>query len=146
MPSIKIFISFRISSQTLWQFLVQTIFTAWTCQMVAFHLERQAQVTVSAFPVLVEEGSSFGILQVDPAGRVKSFVDKPARPQALPSDARYCLASMGNYLFTTSALIELLEQDAAQDSSSHDFGRDIIPPLIGRQPVCVRFSAEPYLW
>ena len=104
-------------------------------QMVAFHLERQAQVTVSAFPVLVEEGSSFGILQVDSAGRVRSFVEKPAQPQALPSDARYCLASMGNYLFTTSALIELLEQDASQDSSSHDFGRDIIPPLIGRQPV-----------
>ena len=104
-------------------------------QMVAFHLERQAQVTISAFPVLVEEGSSFGILQVDPAGRVKSFVEKPAQPRALPNDTRYCLASMGNYLFTTSALIELLEQDAAQDSSSHDFGRDIIPPLIGRQPV-----------
>jgi glucose-1-phosphate adenylyltransferase len=104
-------------------------------QMVAFHLERQAQVTISAFPVLVEEGSSFGILQVDPAGRVKSFVEKPAQPQALPNDTRYCLASMGNYLFTTSALIELLEQDATQDSSSHDFGRDIIPPLIGRQPV-----------
>jgi glucose-1-phosphate adenylyltransferase len=104
-------------------------------QMVAFHLARQAQVTISAFPVLVEEGSSFGILQVDPAGRVKSFVEKPAQPQALPNDARYCLASMGNYLFTTSALIELLEQDATQDSSSHDFGRDIIPPLIGRQPV-----------
>ena len=46
---------------------------------------------------------------------------------------------MGNYLFTTSALIELLEQDAAQDSSSHDFGRDIIPPLIGRQPVAYDF-------
>jgi glucose-1-phosphate adenylyltransferase len=104
-------------------------------QMVAFHLERQAQVTISAFPVLVEEGSSFGILQVDPAGRVKSFVEKPAQPRALPNDTRYCLASMGNYLFTTSALIELLEQDATQDSSSHDFGRDIIPPLIGRQPV-----------
>lgn len=104
-------------------------------QMVAFHLDRQAEVTISAFPVPVEEASAFGILQVDAASRVTSFTEKPAHPQPLPRDPRYCLASMGNYLFTTSALIELLEQDALQDSSTHDFGRDIIPPLIGRQPV-----------
>jgi glucose-1-phosphate adenylyltransferase len=104
-------------------------------QMVAFHLERQAEVTIAAFPVLVEEGSAFGILQVEPEGRVTSFQEKPAQPSPLPRDPRYCLASMGNYLFTTSALISLLEQDAVQDSSTHDFGRDIIPPLIGQQPV-----------
>jgi glucose-1-phosphate adenylyltransferase len=104
-------------------------------QMIAFHLDRQAEVTISAFPVPTEEASAFGILQVDPDSRVTSFTEKPAHPQPLPRDPRYCLASMGNYLFTTSALIELLEQDALQDSSTHDFGRDIIPPLIGRQPV-----------
>lgn len=104
-------------------------------QMVAFHQEHQAAVTISAFPVPVAEASAFGVLQVDPQGRVTSFAEKPAQPQPLPRDPRYCLASMGNYLFSTSALIELLEQDALQDSSSHDFGRDIIPPLIGRQPV-----------
>jgi glucose-1-phosphate adenylyltransferase len=104
-------------------------------QMVAFHLDQQAEVTISAFPVPIEEASAFGILQVDPEGRVTSFTEKPAHPHSLPRDPRYCLASMGNYLFTTSALIELLEQDALQDSSTHDFGRDIIPPLIGRQPV-----------
>jgi glucose-1-phosphate adenylyltransferase len=104
-------------------------------QMVAFHLDNRAEVTISAFPVSIEEASAFGILQVDAASRVTSFTEKPAHPQPLPRDPRYCLASMGNYLFTTSALIELLEQDALQDSSTHDFGRDIIPPLIGRQPV-----------
>ena len=104
-------------------------------QMIAFHLDHQAEVTISAFPVPIEEASAFGILQVDPENRVTSFTEKPACPHPLPRDPRYCLASMGNYLFTTSALIELLEQDALQDSSTHDFGRDIIPPLIGRQPV-----------
>ncbi len=103
-------------------------------QMVEFHLERDAEVTVSAFPVVVSEGSAFGILQTDRQGYITGFEEKPAQPQAMPGDPDYCLASMGNYLFSTPVLINLLEKNA-RAATGHDFGRDIIPQLIGDRPV-----------
>jgi len=103
-------------------------------QMVEFHLERDAEVTVSAFPVVVSEGSAFGILQTDRQGYITGFEEKPAQPQAMPDDPDYCLASMGNYLFSTPVLIDLLEKNA-RAATGHDFGRDIIPQLIGDRPV-----------
>jgi len=103
-------------------------------QMVEFHLERDAEVTISAFPVVVSEGSAFGILQTDRQGYITGFEEKPAQPQAMPNDPDYCLASMGNYLFSTPVLIDLLEKNA-HDATGHDFGRDIIPQLIGDRPV-----------
>jgi glucose-1-phosphate adenylyltransferase len=106
-------------------------------QMVSFHKERGAHVTIAAVPVPIEEASDFGVLQVTPEGRVTGFQEKPTAPIPIPGDPRYCLASMGNYLFTTSTLIKLLEQNALQEDSTHDFGRDIIPPLIGELPVYV---------
>jgi glucose-1-phosphate adenylyltransferase len=104
-------------------------------QMTMFHLERQADVTIAAFPVLVEEGSAFGILQVEEDGQITGFEEKPAHPTPLPHDPRYCLASMGNYFFSTSLLVQLLEKGAHEEAKSDDFGRDIIPPLIGRHRV-----------
>jgi glucose-1-phosphate adenylyltransferase len=104
-------------------------------QMVDFHLERDAQVTISAFPVSIPEASAFGILQVDTAGLVTGFEEKPAQPRVMPDDPDHCLASMGNYLFSTSVLIDLLEQNARDAMTGHDFGRDIIPQLIGQRPV-----------
>ena len=104
-------------------------------QMVSFHQEHGAQVTIAAIPVPIEEASAFGILQVDADGRVTGFQEKPASPTPIPGDPRRCLASMGNYLFTTSTLIKLLEQDALQEDTTHDFGRDILPPIIGQMPV-----------
>lgn len=103
-------------------------------QMVEFHLERDAQVTISAFPVSVPEASAFGILQVDTTGSVTGFEEKPAQPQSMPDDPDHCLASMGNYLFAAPVLIDLLEQNA-RDAANHDFGRDIIPHVIGQMPV-----------
>lgn len=101
-------------------------------QMVEFHLHRDAQVTISAFPVPLHEGPSFGILQVDRTGQVTGFEEKPAVPKPMPDDPDNCLASMGNYLFSTPALLDILEHRA---NTSHDFGRDIIPQLIGQSPV-----------
>ena len=99
-------------------------------QMMTFHLEHQAEVTIAAFPVPVEEGSAFGILQVEKDGRITGFEEKPAHPTPLPHDSRYCLASMGNYFFSTPLLRELLEKDKHQEEKNNDFGRDVIPPLI----------------
>ena len=103
-------------------------------QMVEFHLERDAEVTISAFPVTVSEGSAFGILQTDRHGYITGFEEKPSQPQAMPNDPDYCLASMGNYLFSTPVLIDVLEKNA-RDATGHDFGHDIIPQLIGDRPV-----------
>lgn len=103
--------------------------------MVAFHQERDAQVSVAALPVPVSEGSAFGILQVTADGRVTGFQEKPATPTPMPDEANLCLASMGNYLFNTSTLLERLEQDARRPESTHDFGRDIIPPLVDHLPI-----------
>lgn len=99
-------------------------------QMVAFHAAHRAHVTVAAMPVPIGEGSAFGILQVTADGRITGFQEKPAQPTPMPGEANLCLASMGNYLFDTAMLLERLEQDARNPDSRHDFGRDIIPPLV----------------
>jgi glucose-1-phosphate adenylyltransferase len=104
-------------------------------QMVAAHQEQGAQVTVAAIPVPIEEGSAFGILQVDARGRITGFQEKPTHPTPMPGDPHRCLASMGNYLFSTATLVNLLEQNAMQEDTTHDFGGDIIPPIIGQLPV-----------
>jgi len=104
-------------------------------QMMTFHLEHQAEVTIAAFPVPIEEGSAFGILQVEHDGRITGFEEKPAHPTPLPHDQHYCLASMGNYFFSTPLLTRLLEKGAHEEAKNNDFGRDIIPPLIGRHQV-----------
>jgi glucose-1-phosphate adenylyltransferase len=104
-------------------------------QMVAAHQEHGAQVTIAAIPVPIEEAPAFGILQVDARGRITGFQEKPEHPTPMPGDPHRCLASMGNYVFSTPALIELLEQNAMQEDTTHDFGRDIIPPIIGQLPV-----------
>ena len=104
-------------------------------QMMTFHLENQAEVTIAAFPVPVEDASAFGILQVEKDGQITGFEEKPTHPTPLPHDPRYCLASMGNYFFSTALLTQLLEKGAHEEAKSNDFGRDVLPPLIGRHRV-----------
>ena len=69
-------------------------------QMVAFHREREADVTVAARPVPLAEASEFGVLEVDTTGRVINFVEKPTSPRPMPGDPSRAYASMGNYLFS----------------------------------------------
>lgn len=102
-------------------------------QMLAFHRQRGADVTVAAFPVPVREASAFGVIQIENDGKIVGFEEKLPHPTPIPGEPNHCLASMGNYLFNASTLIELLEQDAKNDKSSHDFGRDILPALVGRK-------------
>jgi len=104
-------------------------------QMLDFHLEHRAAVTVATVPVAVEEASDFGVLDVDSELRVRSFEEKPANPRPMPGAADRCLASMGNYIFAPSVLTEALIADARNDTSHHDFGRDLIPKLIAEVPV-----------
>jgi len=94
-------------------------------QMMAFHRERRADVTVSAVSVPVEHASSFGVLTADAQGRVSEFHEKPKRPNAVPGDPSRAFASMGNYLFEPAALERILME--ARNRGDTDFGRDILP-------------------
>lgn len=98
-------------------------------QMVRFHIEREAEVTISALPVPVEQAGGFGVLKVDEEGRVMGFEEKPADPKTIPGDSGRVLASMGNYVFSPDVLMEALEIDATREGE-HDFGRTVIPALL----------------
>jgi glucose-1-phosphate adenylyltransferase len=97
-------------------------------QMVAFHLENRAEVTVAALPVPVAEATSFGVIQVDQDQRIQGFEEKPANPKPMPDDPDRAYSSMGNYLFDTELLAQTLLEDSRR-STEHDFGRTIIPEL-----------------
>jgi glucose-1-phosphate adenylyltransferase len=99
-------------------------------QMIDTHLETGAKLTVSGLRVPRLEATSFGVAQVDESNRIRAFVEKPADPPAMPDDPESALASMGNYIFDTRTLVDMLEADASLKDSTHDFGRDVIPRLV----------------
>lgn len=99
--------------------------------MIAFHRERRADLTIACLPVPRAQATEFGVMGVDSAGRVVSFLEKPKDPPAMPEHPDLALASMGIYVFATDVMYELLFQDAAKkENSSHDFGKDIIPAML----------------
>ncbi|MGO9451591.1 MAG: glucose-1-phosphate adenylyltransferase [Candidatus Binataceae bacterium] len=105
-------------------------------QMISFHLDRKAAVTVATLPVSVDEANQFGVLEVDSGMRIVGFEEKPQQnPAQLPGAPGKCLASMGNYLFNPEVLREALIEDSTHGQSRHDFGHDLIPSLINRAPV-----------
>jgi glucose-1-phosphate adenylyltransferase len=104
--------------------------------MVAFHRERRADLTIACLPVTRQQAREFGVMQVDSAGRVVGFQEKPHDPQAIPGQPDQALVSMGIYVFATSIMYDLLFQDAAKkEGSHHDFGRDIIPGMLAHHRV-----------
>ena len=102
-----------------------------TRQMIDFHMEHKADVTVAARPVPISEGSSFGIIATDADGRIKGFEEKPTNPTPMPTNPNYAYCSMGNYIFNTDVLIEALA--GAQSKKEHDFGGYVIPSLVGKK-------------
>jgi glucose-1-phosphate adenylyltransferase len=104
-------------------------------KMLRFHVERNADVTLATIEVPVADASRFGIVGVDESDRVVDFLEKPARPPAVPGSPDVALASMGIYIFRSDVLVRALEEDAAQAGSQHDFGKNIIPTLIHSAPV-----------
>jgi glucose-1-phosphate adenylyltransferase len=103
-------------------------------QMIRFHQEKKAEVTVAALPVPLHAATGFGIIEARRDGRVIGFDEKPKHPKPMVQDPEQAYSSMGNYLFDTELLIKVLEEDASKPGS-HDFGRDIIPHLIKRHRV-----------
>ena len=98
-------------------------------QMVEQHIETKAAVTVAGIRVPRNEASSFGIIDADEHGKIRAFLEKPADPPGLVDSPDESYASMGNYVFTTEALIESLRTDAGEEASVHDMGGSIIPML-----------------
>ncbi len=100
-------------------------------EMLAEHVARGADMTISCLEVPIEEAAgAFGVISVDETGRVTAFDEKPANPTPIPGEEGLTLASMGNYIFNTEFLFEQLRKDAANVDSNSDFGRDIIPSII----------------
>lgn len=99
-------------------------------EMIQSHIRSKAVCTVGCIPVPLDEGSQFGVMQIDANCRVLKFSEKPPRPDPLPDDPTRCLASMGVYVFTADFLFDQLCRDATQSDSAHDFGRNIIPTIM----------------
>lgn len=111
--------------------------------LLAHHRRQGAAATVAAMEVPLAEASAFGVIEVDETGRIVGFEEKPENPRALPGDPERVLASMGIYAFELDLLLETLEADHGAAASNHDFGRDILPRLLGHVPVhAYRFGGE----
>ncbi|HMK87029.1 MAG TPA: glucose-1-phosphate adenylyltransferase [Steroidobacteraceae bacterium] len=108
--------------------------------MIAYHEISEADITVGVVDVPLDRAHEFGIMTTDDANRVVKFAEKPARPQPIKGHPDLARASMGIYVITLERLEQLLNDDAADEKSSHDFGRNIIPPVIDR----LRVFAYPF--
>lgn len=98
--------------------------------MLRQHVSAGADVTVGCLTVPRKDASAFGVMAVDDAGRITSFLEKPKDPPAMPGAPDKSLASMGIYVFTWAFLRDLLLKDAEDPNSSHDFGNDLIPAIV----------------
>ncbi|MDE2117367.1 MAG: glucose-1-phosphate adenylyltransferase [Betaproteobacteria bacterium] len=99
-------------------------------KMLAFHVEKRADMTVACIEVPVNDARSFGVMAVNAESRVVAFNEKPDHPAPIPGKPDLALASMGIYIFNMDFLCEQLIRDASEQHSSHDFGKDLIPYLV----------------
>ena len=104
-------------------------------KLLAFHVENKADMTVACLEVPVADASAFGVMGVDEHSRVIEFAEKPASPASIPGNPGKSLASMGIYVFNKDFLFEQLIRDADDTSSSHDFGKDLIPHMVKKYRV-----------
>jgi glucose-1-phosphate adenylyltransferase len=107
-------------------------------QMVQAHIESGAGTTVAGIRVPRKEAWQFGVIKTGADGKtIDDFLEKPKDPPGLPDSPDETFASMGNYVFSTDALVEALERDAANPASRHDMGGDIIPMMVADKNACV---------
>jgi glucose-1-phosphate adenylyltransferase len=118
--------------------------------MLAHHVERGADLTVACHLVPLEEARGFGVITVDKDDNVIEFLEKPADPKPVPGRTDVALASMGIYVFNVEFLYEQVIKDADSATSSHDFGKDVIPSgirdhrVISYPFVDVQAGKQPY--
>jgi glucose-1-phosphate adenylyltransferase len=117
--------------------------------MIEYHVQKSADITVAAIPVEKKHASEFGVIEVSDDGHILAFHEKNPDAPTMPGDGERVYASMGNYIFSTRTLLRLLHDDAAEPNSNHDFGRDILPKLAGKSEMFAydfqtnRISGEP---
>jgi glucose-1-phosphate adenylyltransferase len=102
--------------------------------MLQRHHDSGAKITIACQNVGIEEAKSFGVMTVDAKDRIVCFHEKPENPQSIPGDSEHALASMGVYVFSLDLLADLLHEDHSRDSA-HDFGKDILPSVVGSYQV-----------
>ena len=118
--------------------------------MLQQHVNSGADITIGCLEVPRMEATGFGVMHVDDKDRILSFLEKPADPPGIPGNPELALASMGIYVFETAFLFDQLRRDAANVSSSHDFGKDMIPYIVSNGKAfahrfsksCVRSASE----
>ena len=121
-------------------------------RLLADHVARGADLTVSCIEVPLDQAREFGVMQVDTQRRIRAFREKPDCPEPLPGCPDRALASMGIYVFDARVLVDELVRDAGDARSTHDFGRDLIPSMLERRRVfahrfedsCVTRTGTPY--
>jgi glucose-1-phosphate adenylyltransferase len=120
-------------------------------QLLAEHVEHDADCTIGCLPVSLDEGRQFGVMGIDEDQWVRRFEEKPPHPFPIPGDPERCLASMGIYVFKTSFLLNELCRDATSSESVHDFGKNVIPSIIRTHrvrayPFQDRNTGDQYYW
>lgn len=114
-------------------------------QMLQEHLANEADLTIATIPVPVSEAHHFGVVEVDDNWRVTGFVEKPkSGARTIPGRPDMVLASMGNYIFTSRVMIDVLQRNALRDAA-HDFGKEIIPDMYPRSKVFAYDFAKNYI-
>ncbi len=98
--------------------------------MIAYHVEKGADITVGVVEVAARESRHYGVLTATEWNRVTRFTEKPAEPDTIPGRPDTILASMGIYVFNTRLLEAMLSADAADPASAHDFGKNVLPAAI----------------
>jgi len=102
-------------------------------QMLRFHAEKDAEITIACIAYPLDEASRFGVMEVDENWRVVGFDEKPKEPKPMPQRSDMALCSMGIYVFNTDILIKSVVEDSKRAETTHDFGRDVIPAQVGRR-------------
>src|SRR6185436_19444022 len=114
-------------------------------QMLQEHLDTDADLTIATIPVPAGEAHQFGVVEVDSDFRVTGFVEKPKEgARTIPDRPDMILASMGNYIFKASVMIDVLQRNALRDSA-HDFGKEVIPDMYRRMKVYAYDFAKNYI-
>ena len=99
-------------------------------QMLEQHIDSKAGVTVAAIRTPIEEAAQFGVIERGATTQIEAFREKPADPKPVPDDPKTILASMGNYVFESEFLYELVQSDAEDQDSKHDIGGNLIPKSV----------------
>jgi len=112
--------------------------------MIDVHHEQGADLTVGVVEVEKSKSRHLGVVEVDPAGKVTGFYEKPSNPKTIPGKPDQIYGSMGIYVFKQSVLMQELLEDAKDNKSSHDFGKDIIPQMLkkGMKVVAYNFRGK----